>query len=95
MQGVIKKTLSVARSEISGQLLSPKYNRRYSLVRSPIWANKDLLESKFCALCNRVEFGYTLCSGGYIKMHGVKAAPKGDKEGESDDVRYLGQVFYK
>jgi hypothetical protein len=28
-------------------------------------------------------------------MHGVKAAPKGDKEGESDDVRYLGQVFYK
>jgi hypothetical protein len=29
------------------------------------------------------------------KMHGVKAAPKGDKEEESDDVSYLGQVFYK
>jgi hypothetical protein len=26
-------------------------------------------------------------------MCGVKAAPKGDKEGESDDVRYLGQVL--
>jgi hypothetical protein len=35
----------------------------YSLVRSPIWANKDLLESKFCALCNGVDLEYTLCSG--------------------------------
>jgi hypothetical protein len=30
------------------------------------------------------------------KIHGVKAAPKGDKEGDSDEAKgCLGQVFYK
>jgi hypothetical protein len=29
-------------------------------------------------------------------MYGVMAAPKGDKEGDSDEAKgYLGQVFYK
>jgi hypothetical protein len=30
------------------------------------------------------------------KIHGVKTAPKGDKEGDSDETKgCLGQVFYK
>jgi hypothetical protein len=30
------------------------------------------------------------------KIHGVKAAPKDDKEGDSDETKgCLGQVFYK
>jgi hypothetical protein len=30
------------------------------------------------------------------KNHGVKAAPKGDKEGDSDEAKgCLGQIFYK
>jgi hypothetical protein len=30
------------------------------------------------------------------KNHGVKAAPKDDKEGDSDEIKAcLGQVFYK
>jgi hypothetical protein len=30
------------------------------------------------------------------KFHGVKAAPKDDKEGDSDETKgCLGQVFYK
>jgi hypothetical protein len=55
-----------------------------------------LLEKKFCALCNGVDLGYTLCSGHYIKIHGVKVARKGDKEGDSDEEKgCLGKVFYK
>jgi hypothetical protein len=58
-------------------------------------ANKDSLERKFCALCNGVELGYTFYSGHKIKIHGVKAAQKGDK-GDSDEAKgCLGQVFYK
>jgi hypothetical protein len=59
----MEKILSVAHSEISGQISSPKENGRNSLVQSPIWANKDSLERKFCTLYNGVELGYTLCSG--------------------------------
>jgi hypothetical protein len=58
----MEKILSVARSEISGQISSPKKNGRNSLVRSPIWDNKDLLERKFSSLCNGVDLRYTLCS---------------------------------
>jgi hypothetical protein len=54
------------------------------------------LERKFCALFNGVELGYTFCSGHGRKIHGVKAAPKGYKKGDSDEAKgCLGQVFYK
>jgi hypothetical protein len=58
VKGVTVKTLSGARAENSlGYIASPEYNRRNFLVRSPIWENKDLLERKFCVMCNRVMFG--------------------------------------
>jgi hypothetical protein len=45
------------------------------------------LERKLCALCNGVGLDYTLCSGHQRKIHGVKAAPKDDKEGDSDETK--------
>jgi hypothetical protein len=54
------------------------------------------LERTFSALCNGVGIGYTLGSGNSIIIHGVKAAPKGYKEGDSDEANgCLGKVFYK
>jgi hypothetical protein len=45
------------------------------------------LERKFYALFNGVEIEYTFCSRHCRKIHGVKAAPKGDKEGDSDEAK--------
>jgi hypothetical protein len=45
------------------------------------------LERKFYALFNGVEIEYTICSRHCRKIHGVKAAPKGDKEGDSDEAK--------
>jgi hypothetical protein len=54
------------------------------------------LQRKFFALCKGVGLEYTFGSGHQRRIHGVKAAPKDDKEGDSDETKgCFGQVFYK
>jgi hypothetical protein len=45
------------------------------------------LERKFCALCNGVELSILYVLGVKEKNHELKAAPKDDKEGDSDETK--------
>jgi len=84
-----------ARAEIStGQIAVTGKNGHNSLNWIAFWANKDLLERRFCAPCIGSIVWHNSQSGQRRKSVKRKVATKDNKEGGDHDVRDVGQVFH-